>query len=283
MSYIVLFLIFLFIIFVYKHNFTEKYNNLMKKYEDLVNDYDRVVYKFNHLIGENSNLKQKMDFYKNKLSQIYERSKQKAVELTKEELENLAEEEKNKIFNEKLELFNESDLNSKSLLNFEEYKIYCEITHNRDITSNFIISPQVSMRSFIKQQNENSEIWKVYSNFYVDFLLSKRNKMDTTPLCVIEYNGGGHFGFDNDQNKILQIKRNDYLKLRSLYKSNILFFIINEKQIKTLDEKYYKFDSEKAKSLISKIALFLKDEKGQQMLKEQNYNYYKTLEKELVS
>ena len=304
------------------YKFVKKYNALATDYNELIKDNNRLINKSNNLIDENQNLEnqlkgsssnnykneyfqirqefeklqqaykflksenidlsQRRDYYKNKLDQIYEKSKQKVVELSEEELEKLSVEEKAKIFDEKLDLFKESDLSGKSLLNFEEYKIYGEIVHNKDITSNFIISPQASMKSFIKQKNENSEIWKVFSNFYVDFLLSKRNKADATPFCVIEYNGGGHFGFnDTDETKILQIRRNDYLKLRSLFVSNILFFVIDEKQIKTFDGKYDKFDSEKVKSLISEIALFLKDENGQKTLKERNYNYIKGLEKEL--
>ena len=99
---------------------------------------------------------------------------------------------------ELLELTPKVELNKKSILNDQEDEIFqCFVSTKYGIlnTKEYQIHPQVSMSAFIENKNNQdkesaNQCWYLYNKLYVDFLIVKLREKE--PICVIEYNGGGH-------------------------------------------------------------------------------------------
>lgn len=111
------------------------------------------------------------------------------------------------------------------------------------------------MKAFIDNIQDDNEVWKTYSNFYVDFLLAKRdlkyNKDILTPFAVIEFHGSGHYGVDNSSDEHIQsVKNNDKIKAQILNKVGIKLFVIKGERIYN---KLNKIDTYKLKTEIAQI------------------------------
>lgn len=143
------------------------------------------------------------------------------------------------------ELLNKNELSSKYYINNDELYIYNILIHVyndcfQDKNKGIIISPQVSMKAFIDGENDS---YKVYSDYYVDFLIGKRNtyknKYDkeltnVVPYAVIEYHGHWHYGREKDtekEKKKLEVMTNDKIKEACLTKVGIPLKIIKYDEI----------------------------------------------------
>ncbi|RDU51547.1 hypothetical protein CQA49_09440 [Helicobacter sp. MIT 00-7814] len=158
-------------------------------------------------------------------------------------------------FADKLNLVENANLKAKNPLNYQEVQIFKALIFEKSLKDNFSILPQVAMRAFIHDIQNDNEVWKTYSNSYVDFLLAKRdfkyNKDILTPFAVIEFHGSGHYGVDNSSDEHMQsVKNNDEIKAQILNKIGIKLFIIKGEQI--YDESN-RIDIHKLKAEIAKI------------------------------
>lgn len=158
----------------------------------------------------------------------------------------------------KLELVkNNNILASDKFMGLQEFMIYKELIFCEDIKNNFIVFPQISLKSFLKNEEE-SEVWKAYSNLIVDFLLvikDFKNKT-TKPFAVLEFNGGGHYGDKSDLLNVEKIKKNDEIKKEAITKAGLLFFVLEAKDV-CKDNQYF-VDEEKLKTKINAFAKILK-------------------------
>lgn len=144
---------------------------------------------------------------------------------------------------------NDKELSSKYYINTDELEIYDILIHIyytyfKDNHKDIIISPQVSMKAFIKG-NKKSGSWKAYSGLVVDFLIGKRNTYknqydkeltNVVPYVVIEYHGHWHYGRDKDteeekEKKKLEVMTNDKIKEACLTKVGIPLKIIKYDEI----------------------------------------------------
>ncbi|TEY03135.1 DUF2726 domain-containing protein [Campylobacter sp. US33a] len=158
----------------------------------------------------------------------------------------------------KLELIkNHNILASDKLMGLQEFMIYKELIFCEDIKNNFIVFPQISLKSFLKNEEE-SEVWKAYSNLIIDFLfVIKDFKNKTTkPFAVLEFNGGGHYGDKSDLDNVEKIKKNDEIKKQAIIKAGLLFFILEANDV--CKENQYFIDEEKLKIKIHIFAKILK-------------------------
>ncbi|MBK1971321.1 DUF2726 domain-containing protein [Campylobacter sp. TTU-622] len=134
----------------------------------------------------------------------------------KKQEEKISEYKKSKEY--KLDLVKKSNILSKDrLMGIGEFLIYKELIFCEDIKNNFKVFPQISLKSFLENDEEN-EVWKAYSDLVVDFLFvikDFKNK-STKPFAILEFQGGGHYG---DKSNIAQVYQNnscfiDDLKLK---------------------------------------------------------------------
>lgn len=182
----------------------------------------------------------------------YKRKSKKAREYYQEK-QRLDEENKGGIQNitkdralQRLEDICDGDICKKSIMNEEENKIYYALI--RILKDSYNINPQVSFKAFLKGE-ENTNAWRSFSDFYCDFLItSKDNRYKNTPIAIVEYHGGKHYG---DTQEIQErVKKNDLTKQMICQKAKLKLFVITQKDIKK-DSIY--IDDKKLESYIIKI------------------------------
>lgn len=151
---------------------------------------------------------------------------------------------------------NNNILINDKFMGLQEFMIYKELIFCENIKNNFIVFPQISLKSFLKNEKEN-EVWKAYSNLIVDFLfVIKDFKNKTTkPFAVLEFNGGGHFGDKLDFAKVEKIKKNDEIKKEAIVKAGLLFLVLEAKDVYKDNQCF--IDEEKLKIKINAFANIL--------------------------
>lgn len=176
-------------------------------------------------------------------------------------LEKKRQEEEEKKYKKSQEYSLELIKNNNILINdkfmgLQEFMIYKELIFCENIKNNFIVFPQISLKSFLKNEKEN-EVWKAYSNLIVDFLfVIKDFKNKTTkPFAVLEFSGGGHFGDKLDFAKVEKIKKNDEIKKEAIVKAGLLFFVLEAKDVYKDNQCF--IDEEKLKIKINAFANIL--------------------------
>ncbi|OCR84581.1 DUF2726 domain-containing protein [Campylobacter fetus] len=217
-------------------------NYLNKRYFSKQNqEYTNLLKRHSTLIVENIEYKNKINEYEN----------QKKINLIRYKQNKELEEVKNnlkKTFEYKANLIQESNLTSKNLLNNHEFDIYKKLVTCKDITNNFIVLSQVPLKAFI-ENSSNDDMWKIYSNYYVDFLFIikdfRNNK--TTPIAILEFNGNGHY--INDREKV---EKNDKVKEATLRKIGIKLFVVNGDEI--YEDSVNKIDKNKLDNKILYLA-----------------------------
>ncbi len=157
----------------------------------------------------------------------------------------------------KLELVKNNNILVRELMGLQEFMIYRELIFCEDIKNNFIVFPQISLKSFLKNEKE-SEVWTAYSDLIVDFLFVIKDFKNQTskPFAVLEFNGGGHYGDKSDLLNVEKIKKNDEIKKQAITKAGILFFILEAKEVYKDNQCF--LDGEKLKIKINAFAEILK-------------------------
>lgn len=157
----------------------------------------------------------------------------------------------------KLELVKNNNILIRELIGLQEFMIYRELIFCEDIKNNFIVFPQISLKSFLKNEKE-SEVWTAYSDLIVDFLFVIKDFKNQTskPFAVLEFNGGGHYGDKSDLLNVEKIKKNDEIKKQAITKAGILFFILEAKEVYKDNQCF--LDGEKLKIKINAFAEILK-------------------------
>ncbi|QWU79453.1 DUF2726 domain-containing protein [Campylobacter novaezeelandiae] len=215
-----------------------------------------LVFKINNQNKINKNLKRII------LKQIQKEKNKKIknqffLEKKKQE-EKISEYKKSKEY--KLDLVKKCSIFSKDkLMGIGEFLIYKELIFCEDIKNNFIVFPQISLKSFLKDDKED-EVWKAYSDLVVDFLFvikDFKNK-STKPFAVLEFQGGGHYGDKSDIIQMEKIKKNDEIKKEVILKAKLHFYVLEGAQV--YQDNSYFIDDLKLKKEIKKIAdsLYLK-------------------------
>lgn len=161
----------------------------------------------------------------------------------------------------KLELIKNNNILVRELMGWQEFMIYKELIFCEDIKNNFIIFPQISLKSFLKNEKE-SEVWTAYSDLIVDFLLVIKDFKNKTskPFAVIEFNGGGHYGDKSDFINVEKIKKNDEIKKQAIIKAGLLFFVLEAKEV--YKENQHFIDEKKLKTKINAYAKILNSKKA---------------------
>ncbi|MBQ9682359.1 MAG: DUF2726 domain-containing protein [Neisseriaceae bacterium] len=173
------------------------------------------------------------------------------------------EEQFNKFKEKCLLLDNDDEISYKDYMNSDELTIYyslISVCNDYFKDYKYIISPQVSMKAFVKGDQE-SESWKAYSSFVVDFLIGIKKysgnpaKLKAYPYAVIEYHGHGHYFLEKDsveeqKRKKLTVSRNDFLKEKCLTKVGIPLKVIKYDEIYDDDKK---LNRDKLKQKIKQI------------------------------
>lgn len=153
---------------------------------------------------------------------------QKSLEECKEQLESYKKSQEYR-----LDLIVHSNIAIKPVMWQQESMIYNELTFCKDITKDFIICPQVSIKSFVndgevKKDKDDYEVYNKYKDLVVDFLLVCRDKSKyLLPFAVLEYHGKGHCNKDNRENVI----NNDVLKEKLFVKVGLNYYVLNYKEI----------------------------------------------------
>ncbi|OCR07365.1 hypothetical protein BA185_04570 [Helicobacter pullorum] len=94
-------------------------------------------------------------------------------------------------------------------MNPQEIKIYRKLIAK--LKDNCIVCPQVAVPSFIR--NKIKKDFRIYASLYVDFLICERKSNE--PICVIEFQGSGHYGEDREYTEARDIlKRKLFEKVR---------------------------------------------------------------------
>lgn len=94
---------------------------------------------------------------------------------------------------EKIKLLETAQLSKKETsMNPQEIKIYRKLIAK--LKDNCIVCPQVAVPSFIR--NKVRKDFRIYASLYVDFLICERKSNE--PICVIEFQGSGHYGEDRE-------------------------------------------------------------------------------------
>ena len=115
----------------------------------------------------------------------------------------------------------------KKIMNIEETKVFFSILK---VFKDYNIYKQVSFKAFLDAE-EDTDVWKTFRDFYCDFLITYKNgDKINQPIAIIEYNGAGHFGNNEDMKE--KIKNNDITKEKLVSKAGMQYFIIDEKSIK---------------------------------------------------
>ncbi|PZT48403.1 hypothetical protein B6S12_04215 [Helicobacter valdiviensis] len=153
-------------------------------------------------------------------------------------------------FSERLEYISSDTIKPKKLMNKDEYIIYYELCNV--FKEEYMVSPQVSYKAFLSAK---SEAWKGFGDFYCDFLIThKKGLARGKPVCVIEYHGGGHYGFSNETKQ--RVQYNDDLKQILFGKiTSMVLFVIKEEDIKS--KNFERIDEGKLKACIANIQKML--------------------------
>ncbi|MWV62760.1 DUF2726 domain-containing protein [Helicobacter saguini] len=206
---------------------TTQYNNLVKKYNKLLNDSKS-------LSAEYKDLATKFLDYKKQEQERKQKGRQNA-ELRR--LEQEAQKEFEKSLDYILPLLQDSNIATKELLGFHEFKIYQALIFCESIKKHFIILPQVSFKRFIVDNSEN-DAWKAFSNFDCDFLLVLKDFKQKTskPFAIIEYHGGWHYGKEPTNESIENTKKRDKIKEFIAKKTGLKYYVIDYKRVVTKDK-----------------------------------------------
>ncbi|WP_157154402.1 DUF2726 domain-containing protein [Brachyspira murdochii] len=150
----------------------------------------------------------------------------------------------------RLENMDTGNISTKKIMNIEETKIFFSMLK---VFKDYNIYKQVSFKAFLDAE-ENTDVWKTFRDFYCDFLIThkKGNKINE-PIAVIEYDGAGHFGNNEDIKE--KIKNNDLIKEKLIQKARMQYFIIKEKDIK-INDKF--IDDKKLENFLNSIITSLK-------------------------
>ncbi|MEI0517901.1 DUF2726 domain-containing protein [Brachyspira murdochii] len=150
----------------------------------------------------------------------------------------------------RLENMDTGNISTKKIMNIEETKIFFLMLK---VFKDYNIYKQVSFKAFLDAE-ENTDVWKTFRDFYCDFLIThkKGNKINE-PIAVIEYDGAGHFGNNEDIKE--KIKNNDLIKEKLIQKAGMKYFIIKEKDIK-INDKF--IDDKKLENFLNSIIISLK-------------------------
>ncbi|ADG71104.1 DUF2726 domain-containing protein [Brachyspira murdochii] len=150
----------------------------------------------------------------------------------------------------RLENMDTGNISTKKIMNIEETKIFFSMLK---VFRDYNIYKQVSFKAFLDAE-ENTDVWKTFRDFYCDFLIThkKGNKINE-PIAVIEYDGAGHFGNNEDIKE--KIKNNDLIKEKLIQKAGMKYFIIKEKDIK-INDKF--IDDKKLENFLNSIIISLK-------------------------
>nr|WP_232087281.1 DUF2726 domain-containing protein [Helicobacter suis] len=124
----------------------------------------------------------------------------------------------------------------------------------------FIVLPQIPLKTLVykKSDEDNSDdAWKTYNNLVVDFLfvLKDYKTCRTEPVAVLEYNGGGHYGTDPEQEQ--KVKENDQIKEIVVRKLGLKFYVLEGKSV--CQENSYYIDKEVLRGRIQDLALKLEN------------------------
>lgn len=220
---------------------------------DLIKSYSEEILKAQERID-------KLSKENEELSNIIEQRKQLIEECYK-----VANENKEKIGtikktkNYKLDLIEISAISPKRLMNRQEFFIYNALLYCEKIRENFFVCPQVSTRAFIEDDEQKtvngfySEVYNIYNNFYVDFLLI--DKKNAEPMAVLEFHGSGHSKNDS------YIAR-DEIKEKLFKSMSLPYFILKIEKIYNEDNGL--IDSSELKIFIEEMAnsLCKNDKKG---------------------
>ena len=134
---------------------------------------------------------------------------------------------KKDITEQRLENMDSGNILIKKIMNIEETKVFFSILK---VFKDYNIYKQVSFKAFLDAE-EDTDVWKTFRDFYCDFLITYKNgDKINQPIAVIEYNGAGHFGNNEDMKE--KIKNNDITKEKLVSKAGMQYFIIDEKSIK---------------------------------------------------
>ncbi|WP_281746706.1 DUF2726 domain-containing protein [Helicobacter suis] len=189
----------------------------------------------------------------------------KQREQEKEEQERrLAEEAHKRTLEYKLGLIGKSDILVKEdLLGKHEFIIYNELIFSDYIKKRFIVFPQIPLKTLVykKSDEDNSDdAWKTYNNLVVDFLfvLKDYKTCRTKPVAVLEYNGGGHYGTNPEQEQ--KVKENDQIKEIVVRKLGLKFYVLEGKSV--CQENSYYIDKEVLRGRIQDLALKLENLAG---------------------
>lgn len=164
-----------------------------------------------------------------------------------------------KSFEYKLYLTKNSKIDiKKGLMGTQEFMIYRELIFCKNITNNFIIFPQISLKSFVKNECQEDEVWKVYSNLVADFLFVIKDFKDKTtkPFAILEFNGSGHFGNSDEEKE--KIKERDIIKKEVADKIGLQIYTIEGEAIYQKDKCY--IDENLLKNEIEKLSNHLKEQ-----------------------
>lgn len=198
------------------HRLTEDNNKLLQK----ANTADKWEYEANKWRAQCIELKEVIEEINQKEIERKERSIAFSEKKKLEELEL----EYQKSFEYKLELIKNSNIAYKdNLMGKQEFMIYRELIFCENIKDKFIVFPQVSLKSFIKNETDD-EVWKTYSNLIADFLfvLKDFKGKATKPFAVLEFNGSGHYGLNNpSDDEIERVKERDLIKQDVIVKAGL--------------------------------------------------------------
>lgn len=121
-------------------------------------------------------------------------------------------------------MIDEAKVESKTIMNSYEFKIYKKLIFCKKITDIFFIFPQVPLSAFIK--NDIEAVFHTYGSLYVDFLFAHKDYNNPTkPFAVLEVYGSGHYGKDGKTKEKAQ--KRDEIKEKLFEKIGLRYHILD--------------------------------------------------------
>lgn len=149
----------------------------------------------------------------------------------------------------KLGLIDEAKVESKTIMNSYEFKIYKKLIFCKKITDNFFIFSQVPLSAFIK--NDIEAVFHTYGSLYVDFLLIPKDYNNPAkPFAVLEFYGSGHYGKDEKTKE--KVQKRDEIKENLFKKIGLRYHILDYVDI--TNNKGWVDEDGKLKDCIAKLA-----------------------------